>query len=101
MLKNTWITYLKNRYLWASIAFIVWMLFFDSEDLLTQYQLHQQIKQLQKEKTYYTKQIEIIRRERQELLTNEELLEKFAREKYFMKKPNEDIYIIEQPKERK
>jgi cell division protein DivIC len=101
MPKPIWLTYIKNRYLWASIAFIIWMLFFDSEDLLTQYQLYRQIKQLQKEKAYYVEQIEIIKKERQELLTNEELLEKFAREKYFMKKPTEDIYIIEQPNEGK
>jgi cell division protein FtsB len=86
----------KNPYLTLTIAFISWMLFFDSADLITQYKLTRQIKKLREEQNYYLKQIEVVTKERQELMSSEELLEKFAREKYLMKKPTEDIYIIEE-----
>jgi cell division protein FtsB len=70
------------------------MVFFDSEDLITQYQLTKKVKKLYQEKSYYLEQIEIVKKEREELMSNPELLEKFAREKYFMKKPTEDVYVI-------
>lgn len=86
----------KTPYLTLTIGFITWMLFFDSADLITQYKLTRRIKKLHEEQTYYLKQIEIVTKERQELMSSEELLEKFAREKYLMKKPTEDVYIIEE-----
>ena len=88
--------FIKNTYVLLTLGFLVWMVFFDSEDLVTQYRLNKKIQKLQEEKRYYSQQIEIVTRERQELMSDEELLEKFAREKYFMKKPTEDIYIIEE-----
>lgn len=70
------------------------MLFFDSEDLLTQYQLWRKRQKLQEEKVYYLAKIEEVKKDREELMTHEELLEKFAREKYYMKKPTEDVYVV-------
>ena len=70
------------------------MLFFDSEDLITQYQLRRKLKKLEEEKVYYLEKIEEVKKDREELMSNEELLEKFAREKYYMKKPTEDLYIV-------
>lgn len=86
----------KNLYLTLTLGFIGWMLFFDSADLIAQYKLTRRIKKLQQEKIYYLKQIEVVTKEREELMSSEELLEKFAREKYFMKKPTEEVYIIEE-----
>lgn len=85
----------KNPYLILTIGFITWMLFFDSADLIGQYKLTRQIKKLHEEKIYYLRQIEAVTKERQELMSSEALLEKFAREKYLMQKPTEDVYIIE------
>lgn len=87
--------FVKNPYFLLTFGFVFWMLFFDSEDLFKQYQLARKVKQLHEEKTYYLEQIEIVKKEREELMSDEELLEKFAREKYFMKKPTEDVYIVE------
>lgn len=84
----------RNPYFLVGIGFLVWMAFFDAEDLFTQYQLWRKLNNLQAEKRYYLEQIEKVRQDRAGLTTNEELLEKFAREKYFMKKPSEDLYII-------
>lgn len=87
--------FVKNPYFLLTFGFVFWMLFFDSEDLFKQYQLARKVKQLYEEKTYYLKQIEIVKKEREELMSDADLLEKFAREKYFMKKPTEDVYIVE------
>ena len=86
--------FIRNSYFLLTSGFICWMLFFDSEDLITQYQLTKKVKKLYQEKSYYLEQIEIVKKERAELMSNPELLEKFAREKYFMKKPTEDVYVI-------
>lgn len=84
----------KNPYLLLGMSFLLWMLFFDSEDLITQYKLRSKLKNLETEKAYYIEQIEKIKQDKEELTNNEDLLEKFAREKYFMKKKTEDLYII-------
>jgi len=70
------------------------MLFIDNNDFLSQYKLTRQLKNFEQEKAYYTNKIEEVEKERQELLSNQVLLEKFAREKYLMKKKSEDIYVI-------
>ncbi len=87
----------KHPYIVITCIFISWVMFFDSADLTTQYKLQKRINKLLVEQTYYQKQIAIMHQEQQELIANEALLEKFAREKYLMKKPNEDIYIVIEP----
>ena len=70
------------------------MLFIDANDIRSQFRLGQKLRDLEAEKEFYEKEIEQVNRERQELLTDDELLEKLAREKYLMKKPEEDGYGI-------
>ena len=84
----------KHPYLIFGSSFLLWMLFFDSEGLITQYRLSKKLDKLEVEKAHYLEQIEKIQQARKELVSNEDLLEKFAREKYFMKKEKEDLYII-------
>jgi cell division protein FtsB len=86
--------FVKNPYFLLGLGFLTWITCFDAEDLMTQYQLRRKVKKLEEEKNYYLQQIEIVKKDREELLTNEELLEKFAREKYYMKKPTEDVYVL-------
>lgn len=85
---------MKNTYFLLGLGFLLWMLFFDAEDLVTQYRLRQKIKSLMAEQAYYLKQIDKIKKDRAGLANDEDLLEKFAREQYFMKKETEDLYII-------
>ena len=85
---------LKNFYFIAGVVFILWMLFIDSNDLYSQYKRQKKLKELEHQKTYYTQKINEVEKEREELLSNQELLEKFAREKYLMKKESEDLYIL-------
>jgi len=84
----------KNFYFITGMLFLFWMLFLDSNDLYTQYRLRSQLKNLNQEKEYYLKKIDEVQLEREQLLTDTEALEKFAREKYLMKKETEDLFVI-------
>nr|WP_321235119.1 septum formation initiator family protein [uncultured Psychroserpens sp.] len=86
--------YLKNIFVIVFISFAIWMLFIDSNSLLIHRELNQDIQDLEDEKEYYKKEIEKDMKAIKELST-EDGIEKLAREKYYMKKDNEDIYIIE------
>ncbi len=84
----------KNKFVLITIALLVWVLFFDKNDLKTLLKSKEDVRQLEAERDYYKKEIKDMNREIQELTTNPEALEKFAREKYLMKRDNEDIFII-------
>lgn len=84
----------KNFYFIAGVLFLFWMLFLDSNDLYTQFKLRNQLKTLDNEKEFYQEKIDEVQQEREQLLTDSEALEKFAREKYLMKKESEDLFVI-------
>lgn len=73
---------------------MAWLTFFDSNDLYTQIKQTAKLKSLEDEKAFYTEKIEEVKEDRAELLSDDELLEKFARENYLMKKPDEDVYVV-------
>ncbi|MGM0944857.1 MAG: FtsB family cell division protein [Bacteroidota bacterium] len=83
-----------NFYGIATLAFLFWMIFIDSNNIVNQFKLSQKLGQLEDQKEYYQERKLKIQAEREELMSNPELLEKFAREKYFMKKKTEDLYVI-------
>jgi len=89
---------LKNKYLLTVIGLTVWVIFFDKNDLRTQLELHRQVRQLEKERGYFVQEITSITADTKELTTNPKTLEKFAREKYLMKRNNEDIFVIVEDK---
>lgn len=91
---------IRNKYLIAGVAFIIWMLFFDRNDLMSQYEYRTQLNKLEAEKEFYTIESAKAVKDLNELTTNQSKLEKFAREKYLMKKENEDVFVIiqEEPK---
>jgi cell division protein FtsB len=86
----------RNFYAVTGISFLVWMTFLDSNDLITRFKMGSKLRTLENEKEFYQEKIVEVEKDKQELTTNKELLEKFAREKYLMKKPSEDIFIIEE-----
>jgi cell division protein FtsB len=92
--KKTWFKIVSNKYLLISLLFAVWMLFLDNYSYMDQRQLNKQIDELQDNKKYYQEEI---KKDNQsiKLLKNQDQVEKYAREKYYMKRENEDIYIIE------
>jgi cell division protein DivIC len=84
----------KNIFFLIFIVFAIWMLFFDTNSWFIHNELNNDIEALEDEKEYYKKEIEKDNREIQKL-SNEEGLEKYGREKYHMKKKDEEIYLIE------
>ncbi|MGL5113062.1 MAG: FtsB family cell division protein [Flavobacterium sp.] len=89
-----WFKLLGNKYIWVSLFFIVWMTFLDNYSYFDHEILNKEIEELNENKKYYQEEIKKDKKSIQEL-NNSEQIEKFAREKYYMKKENEDIYIIE------
>lgn len=85
---------LKNKYVFTTLIFIVWMLFFDRNDIISQIGMRNKLSQMKQDKLYYTAEIAQNKIAMQELMTNPETLEKFAREKYLMKKDDEDVFVI-------
>ncbi len=84
----------KNIFFLVLIVFSIWMLFFDSNSWFIHNELNNDIEDLEEEKKYYSKEIEKDNKEIKKL-SDEEGIEKYGREKYYMKKDNEEIYLIE------
>ncbi len=85
---------LKNRYALTLIGFLVWLVFFDRNDLLSQHSMKGKLNKLNKEKAYYLSEIAKNRKDLNDLVSNSKTLEKFARERYLMKRDGEDIFIF-------
>lgn len=83
-----------NKFLLTGIAFAIWMLFFDRNDLTSQLKRMRQLIHLQDTEELLSAKIETTKSELELLKTNPETLEKYAREKYLMKKDNEDLFVI-------
>lgn len=84
----------RNRYILTVLVFFVWLILFDNNNLIDRFHYMKNMRQLEADREYYLNRIEEDSRKLKELKTDDENLEKFAREQYFMKKDNEDIYII-------
>ncbi|ULC60918.1 septum formation initiator family protein [Flaviramulus sp. BrNp1-15] len=92
--KTKYLKPFKNIFVLILVVFVVWMLFFDANSWLIHHELNTDIEALENEKEYYRKEIEKDNKDLKKLSTDEGL-EKFAREEYYMKRDNEEIYIIE------
>jgi len=89
-----YLKYTKNFYVIFTLFFIVWMVFIDSNDFVSHFKLHSKVKELEKQKEFYLERKVKIQEDREELMSNYELLEKFARERYLMKREAEDLYVV-------
>ena len=85
---------LKNKYTITIVFLLAWLLFFDRYDFMTQYAAVKELKQLEGEKEYYLSEINKNESDLKHLKEDPIYLERFAREHYLMKQPNEDVYII-------
>lgn len=86
--------FLKNRYAVALMIFVVYVGFMDRNSVLSQLQTKIDLSRLQAEKTFYTKEIAYYKDAMVSLVANPAKLEKFARETYLMKRPDEDIFLF-------
>ncbi|MCF8238771.1 MAG: hypothetical protein K9I85_11480 [Saprospiraceae bacterium] len=82
----------RNRYFLVAVGFLIYVIFFDHSRLISQWQLERDIQKLEQDKTKYQSQIEEIRGEQLEIGKDKE---RYAREHYYMKRADEDVYIVE------
>ncbi len=96
------ISLVQNKFLIAGVAFLVWMIFFDRYDVSTQIGYQKEKSKLENEKIFYTTDIANIEKLIKDAQFNQAEIERIAREKYKMKKDNEDVYVIMEidPKEK-
>ena len=90
---------IRNKYILTIIIFVIWLLLFDSNNLITRYKDLRELHKLKTDREYYMNRIEADKKKLHELKTDNHNLEKFAREQYHMKKADEDLYIILTPSE--
>ncbi len=91
--------FFKTFYFLVAFFFLIWMIFFDPNDFISQYKMRGKLKELEAEKAYYQEKMIEVEQERQALLKDNKKLEQFARENYLMKKPSEDVFVIIEKKE--
>lgn len=92
--KKKWHHYLVNKYTIVGTVFIIYTIFFDQNSYLMHKELNREIEQLKEDIIYYENQLKKQQEELKSLKNNRDYYERVAREKYFMKRPNEDVFII-------
>lgn len=90
---------MRNKYIITIIIFVVWLLVLDANNILDRWRDMRKYRSLQRDMEYFSNRINDERGKLEELRSDSQSLEKFAREQYRMKKPDEDIYIIVSPEE--
>ncbi len=89
----------RNKYVLTILFFLIWIILLDSNNLISRFRDMRELSRLKSDREYYLNKIEEESRKLRELKTDNDNLEKFAREQYRMKKPDEDLYIIMTPSE--
>ena len=86
--------FLKNFYVATSLGLVIWLLFFEVNGIPEQINNWRKLRELENQKQYYAQQIRLLKREQALTLGNDKLLEKYARENYYMKKDSEDVFVL-------
>jgi len=92
---NVWYRRLTNKYVLATLFFLVWMTFADSNSMVLQMELDAERRALENGIEFYQKELEKARRQLDELASDPEKLEKFARETYWMRRDGEHVILVE------
>jgi cell division protein DivIC len=95
--KKIWIAiyrFVKNKYLFTVVFFIVWVMFFDTYNLIDRSRNLKELRQLRDDKLFFSQELDLYKEQLNELFSTREQLEKFAREQYLMKRENEDVFVI-------
>ena len=94
MVNSSILQLLKNKYLLTGLIFVLWMFFLDKDDILSSWNLDHKLSEVSSQRDYYLKAIEKVKNNLKDLDSHPELLEKLAREKYYMKKDQEDLFVM-------
>ncbi len=92
---SSWFKVVGNKYFFTGLPFVIWMLFFDDNSWLMQRELNQEIKQLKQSISFYQSELSRDRQALHELESNPAAFEKYAREKFWMHRPGEEVYFFE------
>ncbi|WP_373512554.1 septum formation initiator family protein [Persicitalea sp.] len=94
----TWLSrllvHLRKFYTGTLVAWLVWIIFIDDNNLFVLLENRQKMKELERDLGYYKEQVKLVKKEHKEVFGSNAMLEKWAREKYLMRKPTEDVYVI-------
>ena len=90
-------SFLRNKYLLTLSVFVVWMIFFEKNDLFTQLERSNNLREIEESKAYFSQKITESKKFSQDIQSNAAAIEKFAREKYLMKRENEDLFLVQKP----
>ena len=93
-MKDFFYKYVHNKYFYTGLVFLVWLVFFDQESMIDQYRLSNTLEGLEDQKAFYNEEIKNNEQTIYELENDSSELERFAREKYYMKKEHEEIFVI-------
>ena len=85
---------LRNKWIVTSVLFLTWIIFFDENSIVSHQKNKRRLFELKQQEEYYREHIEVDNQKLEDLKAGEEKLEKFAREQYFMSKPDEDVFIV-------
>ncbi|WP_128545636.1 septum formation initiator family protein [Larkinella soli] len=91
---NKFIRLAKNFYVATGVGLLVWMLFFDTNDIISQVRNWWKLQDLETQRIYYREEIQKVEAQQKEILGSPRLQEKYARENYLMRKPTEDVYVL-------
>jgi len=86
--------YLRNKYLLTLVLVFLWLSFFDRNNFIERFRMVKEVRQLKNDCEYYKERIVNDSARLVELHSSPEMLEKYAREQYLMKKDNEEIFVI-------
>ena len=91
---KTIIRIIKNKFILTGLLFFTWLILFDQNSIVDRISLARRNSELQEQKKHYQLEIESNRLKMEELQSDPEHLEKYAREQYLMKKPDEELFIV-------
>ena len=97
-LKGGFVKMLNYKFIVAFILFLAWIIFFDENSIVAHHKNRKRLQELIQQKVYYKERIESDKQKLEDLNSGIEELEKFAREQYYMSKPNEDVFIVVEEK---
>lgn len=94
MNKLHWRKYVLNKWTLAALSFILILLFNDRYSLFDRFRYVQKLHKVRNENEYLQSEITRVHKEQEELFSNQKNIEKFAREKYYMKRDDEDVFVV-------
>ncbi|OSZ79434.1 hypothetical protein CAP35_14625 [Chitinophagaceae bacterium IBVUCB1] len=93
-MKKAW-SIITNKFLLTAVAFGAWMFFFDQYDVRSMQARKKELQETKDHIAYLNNEIAKMEREHDEMMSNPQRLEQYAREQYLMKRDNEDVYVVE------